>query len=260
MSNDSESEPPDRPPPARWWLTAYGRSLYDFNWLAGPEGKNPFFSQLETLEGFATQRRDVSKKYETYMVLSFIGASLVLAGGFPADSKISFWGLEGSSKVISIPLLSGLVAGLFSRCVQLLLSVTLLTDMIDGVLCRHVPDGPEFVIARYDAASLWTNLLRRRVIGYQTPWPLTILGAAIPISGLLWLVLYVSVVWAATWSAFSHTKELWSFPFFVALLAVVMVVVTVAILVASLLIPMPYRMSKEMKEFIDKGAPAEPVA
>ena len=260
MSGNKENEPPDGPPPARWWLTAYGRTLYDFNWLAGPEGKNPFFSQLETLEGFATQRVELSKKFETYMVLSFIGASLVLAGGFPADSKISFWGLEGSSKVISIPLLSGLVAGLFSRCVQLLLSVSLLTKMINGVLCRHVSHGPEFVIARYDAASLWTNLFRRRVIGYQTPWPLTILGAAIPISGLLWLVLYVSVVWAATWSAFNQTEALWSFPYFVALMAFGMVVVTAAILVASLLVPMPYRMLKEMKDFIEKGAPAEPVA
>jgi hypothetical protein len=238
-------------PPKRWWLTPYGRSTVDFDWISSPEANVPFFSQIETVEAYVIQRKTLAKSAEIFLVLSFLGASLILAGGLPDNTNISIFGFEGPSKMVSIPLLAALVAGIFSRYVQLLCSLSLITMMIEKLVGRYFRDGAEFVVASYDATYLWMNLLRKRTVGYQSPAMHSIVAALIPIAGLAFLFVHTVVVFAAMTVAIRKTYEEFSFGFFIAAMAMTMTVVATIIMVVAILVPAPYRRPDEVNSKTD---------
>lgn len=248
-------EPNDDRPPKRWWNTPFGRAMHDFEWLARPEVEGQFFRSIDTISNYVAERRGLAKRAEIFMVLSFIGAALVIAGGLPKDSQISVLGFEGPTSLISLQLLAALVAGLFSRYMQSLASLMLLSGMIEKLLGSIIPQGPEFVAARYDSTYLWANLLRRRHLGYQSPTGHVIINASSVIVGLLWLLLHIIVVATAMWVAVVSgykTAGPQSFSFFVAMLASLMTGATLLVFIFGIVIPLPYPMSKEWVQELER--------
>lgn len=245
----------DDQPPKKWWNTPYGRALHDFEWLARPEVEGQFFRNLETISSYVLERRTLAKRSEIFMVLSFIGAALVVAGGLPKDAQISAFGFEGPTNLISLQLLAALVAGLFSRYIQSLASLLILSNMIERLLGPIIPQGPEFVAARYDATYLWSNLLRRRHLGYQSPTGHLFINGTSSVVGLLWFVVHIVVVGAAMWVAVEAgyaSGGAWSFSFVIGLLAALMTAASLLVFLFGVIIPLPYPMSKEWAEELER--------
>jgi len=244
----------DGPPPQKWWLTGYMRAMHDFEWLASPEIEGKYFRNEATLTGYVQQLKDLEKRFQVYFALSFVGAAVVLAGGFPHDANVRLFGIDVPANLITLQLIAVFVSGSFVQALRGLGSYVVLNGMIAKLL-ELIPQGAEFVVARYDASHLWMNLLKRREIGYQSPLYHTVANGLFSLSGLLLLLIHFSIVGAALWKALDAA---WaggaaSFAFFISLTASLSFVAATLLFFLGFLIPVPYRASKQMKEFWEKG-------
>lgn len=239
--------------PEKWWTTPYGRSLSDFGYIS--EREPDFFRNLQTVEGLALERQRLGKRTDLLLLLSLLGAAVMLAGGLPENSQFSFMGIEGPSTLVSLQILGVGVAGVFARYWQLIISLTLLSQMIDKILAPLVGNAHvDFVVARHDSSYLWTNLMRNRDVGYQSPLAHKLTAVTIPIFGLLLMSLQSSVVLGALWYSMSSAAQ--ATPLSIPVLALAVASFSVALLSVFLflmgfLIPLPFRMSADMKAFLD---------
>ena len=242
--------------PERWWQTGYMRALFDFEQLAKPDQEGAYFRNVETIGAYTTQLKSLEKQYRLYGLLSFLAASLILAGGLPKDAKISLFGFEWPAALVTMQLTAVFAASCFGLAFAALGSLTILRSMLDHLLSA-VPHGAEFVMAKFDASHLWANILRRRTIGYQTPWPLIAANAFFVMTGLLLLLLHIIIVgaalWTAFWSAWSINSSV-SFPVLLSGISLLSFGATIVIFALGVFIPVPFKASKDMKEYWRKQA------
>lgn len=245
-----ENSPGDAP--ERWWITPYARSLNDFGFIVDREPN--YFRHLDTICGLTAERRRLAKQMDVLLALSFTGAALMLAGGLPPDSKFSIFGVEAPSRLISLQLLGIGVAGIFTRFWQSLISLTLISQMLERVLAPLVGNvHVDFVVSRYDASPLWTNLMRRRDIGYQSPIIHKIVALTIPVSGLSLLIIHASIVIYALFVSLK-LAFLSSNPNLILMIlasfAFGMSVLSIFHFIMGFMVPLPFRMSPEMIAFL----------
>lgn len=250
--SESMSQEEDDDTPEKWWTTPYGRSVSDFGFICDREPA--FFRSLQTVEGLALERQRLGKRADLLLLLSLFGAAVMLAGGLPQGAKFSFMGIEGPGKLISLQILGVGVAGVFSRYWQIIISLTILSQMIDRILSPLVGNAHvDFVVARHNSAFLWTNLVRKRDVGYQSPIAHKVTALTIPIFGLLVMLLHSTVVLAALWFSAASVLQAATPSLLVIALAVVsfgLAVLSIFLFLVGFLTPLPFRMSNEMKEFL----------
>lgn len=228
--------------------------MHDFGWLASPQAEGAYFRNHETISGYASQMRTLEKQFQLFGVLSFLGASIILAGGFPADSQVNLFGVEFPTALVSLQLLAVFVSICFTLSMRGFGSLIILKGMLEKLL-EVLPQGSEFVVARFDASQLWGDMLRKRTIGYQSPWHHTLVNGLISFSGLALLALHLSIVGAALWTALVAAWPLApSFPFFISLTAALNFLAAVILFFVGFFIPVPYRASKELREHWERNS------
>lgn len=225
--------------------------MADFAWLSTPQAEGKFFRTVETLSDLTKEWARLEKQVRLTALLTFLGASIILAGGFPEGTTVELLGVIVPASLISLQLLAVFVAGSFGLMLRMMGSWLVVRGMIDKLL-EVLPAGQEFFVARYDASHLFINTIKPRRVGYESPLPHTVIVLLSGASGLFLFFLQVAIAGAALWKALSSawdTTGPFSFLFFISLAAAASAATMLLAFLFAFLVPLPYRASQAMKDY-----------
>jgi hypothetical protein len=149
-------------------ITAMHRSLADAIGLAQRGDFDRLPASDAALAAMATELKALRKKITILYAGTALLAFFILAQGTSANIDVDLFGLRMPLSVLSKQALAVFLAGAFAYYAAALISFGLLYGLVAAILTRAAPEGWQYLLARYDADHLWTNLLFPKKLGYPS--------------------------------------------------------------------------------------------
>lgn len=149
-------------------LTAVARSLADAMGLAARGDFDTVPNCDVALTAMAAELKVLRKKITALYVGTAVGAFFILAQANSTGLSVDLFGVRIPVSMLSQQALAVFLGGAFAYYMAALASFALLYGVIAAILRRFTPEGWEYLLARYDADMLWTNMLLPKKLGYPS--------------------------------------------------------------------------------------------
>lgn len=246
-SGNTEEGPEAEAPPFIW-RTLIGRTVFEYDSALHGENAGALLNDTY-LEGLCQEQKKITRS----MNLLF-WASLVLAWALIAKTinwsslEITVLGVSLPTGLISKQVLFFSLAMLFAQCMLKVISLIISTQILQRAAQFHFNGAWKVYLAKYDADTLWVDILQPRLIGYGSPTAhhlFNILALLVMVSISIVQLILVNV------AAIKVFNELWnsattSLEKTVALLSFIVIATTTLAFIIAVCVPLKFHL-KESK-------------
>jgi len=240
-------------------MTAFQRTALDYHCIASSDEWRERVVNVEFVEGVASNLRQAQQAMQRLYLLSFLGASIILAGGLPTDAAISAFGIEMSASVLSLQAIGAVTAGIYSYFMGKFASATLSYGAVSAVLAQTYRESWDFFLARHDASMLYGTFFRPKRVGYQSPRRERVIAWSVALTAFGIVFLHFAVVAFACAVALGAAIEAGTtIPTVVASASLFSVIVAFLAYFAAAALPLPYRWKEERSSSTPQAYPEAP--
>ncbi|HYD72870.1 MAG TPA: hypothetical protein VEF55_07005, partial [Candidatus Binatia bacterium] len=183
------------------------------------------------------------KSVQRLYLISFIAASVVLAGGFPTNAEVNLFGMQVPAGVLSLQALSAIMVGIYSYFIAMLVSATMAYGILMCIFSQTYTESWDVFLAEYDATMLNANFLRPKHIGFASPKRERLAAWGVALTSFATLLLHWAVIVFAAYVALAAAMDAGSLvPTIIGGFALGAAVVGGLAYVTCTMVPMPYRM------------------
>jgi hypothetical protein len=188
-------------------LTALQRAIAEAQGLANRGDFDALPSSDGALRSMSGEFKALRKKVTLLYVVTTIRAFFILSHT-NSDASVSIFGISVPLSLLSKQALSILLAGAFAYYAGAVVSAAMLYGTMAAIVRRAAPESWEFLLSRYDADQLWTNLLIPKKLGAPSPWSEIFLAGIVSFGNRAVVGAHIALVWGAVISAMMQaTKE-----------------------------------------------------
>jgi hypothetical protein len=150
-------------------LTVIQRALADAAALAerGDHDGSPAWDAA--LSSMAAEFKALKKKVDILYVVTALGAFAILAQPPASQAAIEFGTIKLPLSMLSRQAIAVLLAGAYEIFLSAAISAAMIRFSMQAILQRSAREGWEFLLSRYEAELLWTNILRVKSLGHTSP-------------------------------------------------------------------------------------------
>ena len=152
------------------------------------------------LRSMSGEFKSLRKKITILYVATTVGAFFILSHT-SGDASVSVFGVSIPLSLLSKQALSILLAGAFSYYAGAVVSAAMLYGTMAAIVRRSAPESWEFLLSRYDADQLWTNLLIPKKLGAPSPKSERFLAGIVSFGNRAVVGAHIALVWGAVISA-----------------------------------------------------------
>jgi hypothetical protein len=150
-------------------LTIIQRALADAAGLAQRGDHDGIPAWDAAVSSMAAEFKALKKRADILYIVTAIGAFTILAQKTTGEMSVEVATIKLPLSILSKQAMAILLSGAFGYYLAAVISAAMVRGSIQTVLQRAAPEGWEFLLCRYEADLLWTNMLRPKMGGYTSP-------------------------------------------------------------------------------------------
>jgi hypothetical protein len=162
------------------------------------------------LKSLASEFKTLRKKVTILYAATTLGAFLILSQT-PDGASVSLMGVSIPLALLSKQALSILLVAAFAYYAGDVISASMVYGTMAAILKRSAPESWEFLLSRYDADQLWTNMLTPKKLGAPSPTSERILAWIVAFANKAVVGGHIALVWGAVVSAMLDALDARSF-------------------------------------------------
>ena len=245
MTEQQQQQSPSSAAPEFLWKTLVGRSVFTYQAALLGENRSHLLDE-QYIEGLCTEKKRITRSLNITFWLT-LGLSWALLAQTAKLSEISFtlFGITFPAGFITLHFLLFTLAILFSLTCLRMLSALLIERLINVSSEERFGSAWKFYTAKFEADSLWVDLLNLHFGGYRSPsfhmlfTALTLLVVfSISIAQLIFVISAGTVTFLEVWSASQSFIDK-----AVAIASLTIILSSSLALIIAILIPLKFRWS-----------------
>lgn len=181
-------------------LTALQRALAEAHGFSQRGDFDQIPPSDNALRSLAAELKALRKKVVILYVGTTLGAFLILSN-VATNASIEILGASLPLSVLSRQALAVLLAGAFGYYAAAVISAVMVYGTMSAILQRFAPESWEFLLSRYDADQLWTNMLLPKKLGAPSPRAERVIAGIVNGTNKLVVSGHITLIVIAVWAS-----------------------------------------------------------